>query len=164
MKNLRVFTAVILTGAAALTGCSKTEAPQNTPPPPKAAAPAPSPAPAAVAPATAAAPAMPPQPAPTSVAAAAAAVSNAATSAASTATATAQNAAAAAQSSTQGIIDQAKAYIADKKYQPALDSLQKLSNVALTADQQAQVNDLKAQLQKLMNTSAAGAVSNLFGR
>jgi len=44
-------------------------------------------------------------------------------------------------STAQGFIDQAKAYVRDKKYQPALDSLQKLTSFKLTDAQQNMVND-----------------------
>ena len=48
----------------------------------------------------------------------------------------------------QGLIDKAKAYIQDKKYEDALASLKGLANTKLTpGEQQKTVSDLKVQLQ-----------------
>jgi len=58
------------------------------------------------------------------------------------------------------LITQAKAYITDKKYQDALTSLQQISSLKLTPEQQKTVDDLKAQLQKLM---ASQTVTNILG-
>jgi outer membrane PBP1 activator LpoA protein len=58
------------------------------------------------------------------------------------------------------LVTQAKAYITDKKYQDALTSLQQLSSLKLTPEQQKTVDDLKAQLQKLM---ASQTVTNILG-
>lgn len=66
----------------------------------------------------------------------------------------------------QSLIDKAKALINDKKYEEALGSLKQLSNFSLTPEQQKTVDDLKAQLQKLMSsqvvTNAASALGNMF--
>lgn len=59
----------------------------------------------------------------------------------------------------QSMIDRAKEYISQKKYQDALASLKQLSNVSLTPEQQKVVDDLKAQVQKLV---AGDAVKSLI--
>jgi hypothetical protein len=71
--------------------------------------------------------------------------------------------AAAVQNQSQGLIDKAKAYIADKKYTEALDSLKNLSNLKLTADQQKVVDDLKAQIEKAMASDAASGATKAVG-
>jgi uncharacterized lipoprotein YehR (DUF1307 family) len=64
----------------------------------------------------------------------------------------------------QSLIEKAKSYIADKKYEDALASLKQLSNMQLTPEQQKTVDGLKTQLQPLMsNTTVSNAVSKLGG-
>jgi hypothetical protein len=69
----------------------------------------------------------------------------------------------AGEQQTQGLIDRAKAYIADKKYQEALASLNQLASTKLTADQQKVVDGLKAQIQSALTKAAIPDASALGG-
>jgi hypothetical protein len=60
----------------------------------------------------------------------------------------------------QKLIDQAKSLIAERKYNEAWESLTRVSGLQLTADQKRVVEDLKAELQKLMaNPGVSNAVN-----
>jgi hypothetical protein len=75
--------------------------------------------------------------------------------------ATSQADAATAQS--QSLIDKAKSYAADQKYQDALTTLSQLSASKLTADQQKLVDALKAQIQSAMAKTSGGDAAAALG-
>lgn len=135
--NIIVAAIATMVAVAALSGCDKD----------KTSAPeaAPSAAPEAAAPATPATPEA---------------------AAAPAAPATGTNAVGATTSAADTLIAQAKSFIADKKYNDAMAALSKLSSMVLTPEQQTTVNDLKAQVQKLMSnaTGTVDAAQSLLGK
>jgi hypothetical protein len=62
----------------------------------------------------------------------------------------------------QSLIDKAKSLVSSQQYQPALDTLAKLNDMKLTDAQQKMVDDLKAQIQKLMAAQAVGSAGGLL--
>lgn len=66
----------------------------------------------------------------------------------------------------QGVLDRARSLAAEKKYSEALSSLKQLADLKLTPENQRRVDDLKAQIQKLMSSetvsNALGAAANLL--
>jgi hypothetical protein len=76
---------------------------------------------------------------------------------------TAPQPAAAAQAQAQSLIDKAQGLVSEKKYSDALNTIKQLSSFKLTADQQKEVDNLKAKIQELMaNSSVSNAVGNLL--
>lgn len=64
---------------------------------------------------------------------------------------------------TQGLIDRAKGYVAEQKYQDALSSLSQLASSKLTADQQKTVDSLKAQIQSALAKAAGSDPASALG-
>jgi hypothetical protein len=86
---------------------------------------------------------------------------------ASAATVKANAVASEATSQVQALIDKAKGYVTDEKYKDALNTLQQLSSVKLTDEQQKLVDSLKEKIQAAMastaGSNAASALNNILG-
>lgn len=80
-----------------------------------------------------------------------------------TAPATATEAATEASGKAQSLIDKAKELIDAKQYTEALNILNQVGNMKLTPEQQQLVDDLKAQVQKLIADAASSEATKSVG-
>ena len=69
-----------------------------------------------------------------------------------------------ASAQADGVIAKAKSLVTEKKYSEALTALAGLKDIKLTDAQQKIVDELKAQIQKLMSGDAGKAAGNLLGK
>ena len=155
MKTRIVLTSIATCAIAfVLTACNKSENPTPTPPPAPPTPAADTSKPVATQATEAAAGA---------AAQAAAVATNAAAAMNGAAAAAVTNAPAAATSEFDDTVAAAKKAIADKDYQSALAAVNKLSGMKLTDEQQKILDELKAEVQKLVPGNAAGAADAAKG-
>jgi hypothetical protein len=145
--KMRIITCLFCAGfLATAVGCGKKEEAPPAPTPPVASRPAPPPA-------------TPPPPAPSAPATEVKAATNPTAKAVDTA---AQVAAAISPEETakaQGLIDQAKALLSEKKYQDALAAVGQLATSKLTPEQQTLVSGLKTELGAMSGSIEKGIAS-----
>lgn len=74
-----------------------------------------------------------------------------------------QQATATATPEVQNLVQQARNYLNDKKYAEALGTVQRLTNLKLTPEQQKLVDDLRAQVQSAMAKAGASDAASKLG-
>lgn len=154
MKSTHVLIALIPAAALVFTGCGQKEETTTATPPTEAKQPATPPAPAA--------PPSVPQAA-TDAAKAVEAQKPAVEKAAADVTTQLDAAAKAAAAQPQTLIDKAKAFVADKKYDDALALIKQLASLKLTPEQQKAVDALQTEIKNAAAGKAAESATKAVG-